>query len=183
LDACDRGSQNWGVDKPDTLLPPALAPTAAPAPRLFSLQGFERLLGAVFCAVVLLNFCSAAARYAGTTLFIGADEVQVYAMIWLIFLGAAVTGRRGLHLRMDLLAQRLSGPAALWRQRFEAALTLLVCGTMSWLSLAFTREMVAMGQRSDAAGIPMWLVHAAPVAGFLGLTLAAAAELAGSWRK
>jgi len=182
LDARGAGSQNHCVDPSDTLLPPAaLTPSAASG--LLSLRGFEKLLGALFCAVVLLNFCSAAARYSGATLFIGADEVQVYTMIWLIFLGAAATGRRGLHLRMDLLTLRLPAPAARWRRRFEAALTLLVCGTMSWLSFTFTREMVAMGQRSDAAGIPMWLVHAAPVAGFLGLSLAAAAEFVGTWRK
>ena len=151
-------------------------------PRAFRLPHLEKVVGVVFCAIVLLNFCSAVARYAGTTLFIGADEVQVYAMIWLIFLGAALAGRRGLHLRMDLLAQRLSPTAAAWRQCIESCIALLVCGTMAWISFAFVRDMVAMGQRSDAAGIPMWMVHAAPAAGFIGLAVAAALELARTWR-
>jgi TRAP-type C4-dicarboxylate transport system permease small subunit len=170
------------VDPADTLAAPVAADTPSRTPAS-SLDRLDWLLGAVFCLVVLLNFASAVARYAGATMFIGADEVQVYTMIWLVFLGAASAGRRGLHLRMDLLAQRLSGPAARWRQAFEAALTLVVCGTMAWLSVDFTRQMFGMAQRSDAAGIPMWMVHAAPAAGFLGLALAAAIELARVGRK
>jgi TRAP-type C4-dicarboxylate transport system permease small subunit len=182
LDGGLHGAQNLRVNQPDTLQPAPLLPPA-PASRWFSLPAFEKLLGLVFCGVVLLNFCSAVARYAGTTMFIGADEVQVYTTIWLIFLGAAVAGRRNMHLRMDLLALRLSPAAARWRNLADAGLTVVVCTAMAWLSLAFTREMLAMGQRSDAAGIPMWLVHAAPVAGFLGLALAAAIEFARTWRK
>ena len=171
--------------KQDTLVPAAPlagATSADSPPRPLALPRFEKVVGVVFCAIVLLNFCGAVARYAGTTVFIGADEVQVYAMVWLIFLGAALAGRRGLHLRMDLLVQRLSGHGAAWRQCIESGIALLVCGTMAWISIGFVRDIAAMGQRSDAAGIPMWLVHAAPAAGFTGLALAAALELARTWR-
>jgi len=173
--------KNRPVNQPDSILSDSMIPPGAA--RIFSLPRLEKLLGVAFCAVVLLNFCSAVARYAGATMFIGADEVQVYTMIWLIFMGAAVAGRRNVHLRMDLLATRLSPRAARWRDLLDAALTVVVCAMMAWLSFSFTRDMVQMGQRSDAAGIPMWLVHAAPVAGFLGLTLSAAIEFAHAWRK
>jgi TRAP-type C4-dicarboxylate transport system permease small subunit len=172
--------------KQDTLIPAAALPAdAGPTerpPQAFPLPRLEKVVGVVFCAIVLLNFCSAVARYAGTTLFIGADEVQVYAMIWLIFLGAAIAGQRGLHLRMDLLVQRLTPAGATWRQCVESCIALLVCGTMAWISFNFVRDIAAMGQRSDAAGIPMWMVHAAPAAGFTGLAVAAALELARTWR-
>ena len=132
----------------------------------------ERLFGLVFCAVVLLNFASAALRYAGGRALIGADEVQVYAMVWLIFLGAGVAGARHMHLRMDIFVQKLAPGPARWRALLEAALSLGVCGLMTWVSFNFASEMMSMGQRSDGAGIPMWLAHAAPAVGFLGLALA-----------
>jgi TRAP-type C4-dicarboxylate transport system permease small subunit len=171
--------------KQDTLMPAAPIGGADPAtrpPPVITLPRIEKGVGVVFCAIVLLNFCSAVGRYAGTTLFIGADEVQVYAMIWLIFLGAAIAGRRGMHLRMDLLVHRLGPTGAAWRQCAESCIALLVCGTMAWISFNFVRDIAAMGQRSDAAGIPMWMVHAAPAAGFAGLAVAAALELARTWR-
>ncbi|HSV50909.1 MAG TPA: TRAP transporter small permease [Burkholderiaceae bacterium] len=137
----------------------------------------ERLFGLVFCAVVLLNFVSAALRYGGAGALVGADEVQVYVMVWLIFLGAAVAGIRHSHLRMDIFVQRLGPKLGLWRELFESILSLAICILMTWVSLNFANEMMAMGQRSDGAGIPMWLVHAAPAAGFLGLAVGSGWDL------
>lgn len=133
----------------------------------------DHVFGLAFCAVVALNFISAGARYLGGHAFIGADEVQVYAMVWLIFLGAAVVGWRHAHLRMDVLVQKL-GPGAAWLQALlESVLTAVVCAVMSWVSLGFVREMANMGQRSDGAGIPMWLAHCAPLVGFVLMGLCA----------
>jgi TRAP-type C4-dicarboxylate transport system permease small subunit len=137
----------------------------------------ERLFGLVFCAVVLLNFASAALRYAGGRALVGADEVQVYLMVWLIFLGAAVAGARHMHLRMDVFVQRLGPQLGWWRGLLEAVLSLAICVLMTWVSINFASEMMTMGQSSDGAGIPMWLVHAAPAAGFLGLALASGWDL------
>src|SRR5687767_15361794 len=100
----------------------------------------ERGFGLIFCAVVLLNFASAALRYAGGRALVGADEVQVYAMIWLIFLGAAVAGVRHMHLRMDVFVQRLGPGPGWWRALFEAVLSLAVCSLMTWVSIHFTIE-------------------------------------------
>lgn len=141
------------------------------------LQALEWLLGVVFCAIVLLNFVGAAARYLGGRAFVGADELQVYTMVWLLFIGAALAAVRKAHLRMDLIAQRLGQRAAWWRDLAEAGLALAVCGLMVWVSGTFAAEMFSMGQRSDGAGIPMWLVHGAAVLGFLALAMTALADL------
>ncbi|HSV44371.1 MAG TPA: TRAP transporter small permease subunit [Ramlibacter sp.] len=142
----------------------------------------EQLLGLLFAVVVVLNFASAALRYSVGRAVLGADEVQVYLMIWLVFPAAALVGLRGAHLRMDLLVQRLGPAAARWHHAAEGLLTLVLCGTMAWVSFGFVRQMMEMGQRSDGAGIPMWMVHAAPCAGFLGLAAAAAWSLLRLWR-
>lgn len=166
---------------PDTMSPPAppLAPPARPPRRaLAPLPALERLLGIVFCAIVLLNFLGAAMRYLGGRAFVGADELQVYTMVWLLFTGAALAAVRKAHLRMDLLAQRLGTGAAWWRDLAESGLALAVCSLMVWVSGAFAAEMFGMEQRSDGAGIPMWLVHGAAVLGFLALALVALADLA-----
>ena len=43
----------------------------------------------------------------------GVDEIEIYILIWIAFLGAAVVTWRGLHLRMDVLVNALSGAAPL----------------------------------------------------------------------
>jgi C4-dicarboxylate transporter DctQ subunit len=141
-------------------------------------RGIDRLLGLVLCAVVLLNFVSAASRYIAGRAILGADEVQVYAVVWLVFVGGAIVSWRQLHLRMDVLSNKLHGRSAGIRNLLESLLAVMVCGTMSWVSLQFVRQMHEMGQRSDGAGVPMWLAHSAVLAGFVLMTAAALHGLA-----
>lgn len=168
---------DMSLDLPSSLVEhDRMDPRTAPA-RPFIAQlsrGVDRLLGLVLCAVVGLNFVSAAARYLGGRAILGADELQVYAMVWLVFLGAAIVSWRNTHLRMDVLSSKAQGAAATLRNVFEGALTLAVCGVMSGVSLLFVLQIHDMGQRSDGAGIPMWIPHAAVFVGFVLMTLAAA---------
>ncbi|HSW05900.1 TRAP transporter small permease [Aquabacterium sp.] len=151
-----------------------------PASRLS--WGLDRLLGLAFCGVVLLNFVSAATRYLGGGAILGADEVQVYAVVWLVFIGAAIAAWRGTHLRMDVFSSRLHGRAARLRDLLEGLLALAACGAMAWVSWRFVRQIHEMAQRSDGAGIPMWIPHAAVFVGFALITLAAAYTLVKSLR-
>lgn len=153
---------------------------AGPRPSLGfhrALDRLDRVLGIIFIGVVLLNFASAASRYVAGRPIIGADEVQVYAMVWLVFLGAAMAAMRRAHLRMDVLTMNLRPVAAWWRTLAEMLLVLLSCGTMVWVSLQFTLQIHGMDQRSDAAEIPMWIPHLSVAVGFAGLALCALLEL------
>lgn len=159
--------------------PPRQAPTLEGMQiarhRLFT--RLERLLGIVFMAVVLLNFASAAGRYLVGRPITGADEVQVFTMIWLIFAGVILAGVRRIHLRMDVLTAHLTGRKAWWRAMGEMCLTVCVCGAMVWISLQFTLDIHGMEQKSDGAEIPMWIPHVSAVIGFAGMTLCALAEV------
>lgn len=156
------------------------APRAAGAPRLA--RAVDRLLGLVLCAVVVLNFVSAAARYVGGRAILGADEVQVYLVVWLVFVGGAIVMWRRAHLRMDVLTAGLQGRAARLRDLLEGLLGVAACGAMSVVSLRFVLQIREMGQHSDGAGIPMWLPHAAVLVGFVLMTASAAYGLVCSVR-
>src|SRR5213075_3448798 len=67
----------------------------------------ERLLGAALIVAVLYNFVNVVGRYVFGTTFLSADEVQIYIMVYIAFLGAAVATWRRAHLRMDVLVHRL----------------------------------------------------------------------------
>jgi len=142
--------------------------------RIDSLIGkADFFFGIIFALVVFLNFISAAMRYSGMPVWIGADEIQVYSMIWLIFLGAAIVAWRHHNLRMDVLVDKL-GPKFTWyRALIESLLMLVVCGSMVWISSGFVMQIMQMGQHSDGAGIPMWIPHTALLLGFGLMTLGA----------
>src|SRR5262245_51514888 len=63
----------------------------------------ERLLGATLLASILLNFGNVVGRYVFATTLISADELQVFALVAITFLGAAIVTWRAQHLRMDVL--------------------------------------------------------------------------------
>ncbi len=141
------------------------------------LDRLEPILGVIFMLVVLLNFASATGRYVAGTPIVGADEVQVFSMIWLIFLGAAMASLRRAHLRMDVLTMNLRPRLAWWRHLFEALLMLAACAVMVWVSFDFTLQIFGMEQRSDGADIPMWIPHSSVVLGFAGMLLSSLLEL------
>ena len=145
-------------------------------------RGMDRLLGLVLCAVVGLNFVSAASRYIAGQAILGADEVQVYAVVWLVFIGGAIVTWRRAHLRMDVLSAALRGTTARVRDLLENLLAVAVCGVMSWVSLQFVLQIHGMGQHSDGAGIPMWIPHSAVFVGFVLMTGAAVYGLVKSLR-
>jgi len=154
---------------------PSLPPSArAPLPdRVFAAlsNGIEKALALAFIAAVVLNFANVVERKVLGESIAGADEVQIYVMVCMAFLGAAVVTWRRMHLRMDVLAQmlpaRLRGLLALT----ELALLALLAAFVSFHSFRYAAEMFALDRRSDNAGIPMWLPHGAVALGFALIAL------------
>lgn len=143
--------------------------------RLFeSVLGFiETLLAVLLVLAVLLNFANVVGRHGFNRAILGADEVQIYMMIWMTFLGAAVVTWRHQHLRMDMLLNAL--PAALQTvvRVVEAVVLVALSGLVVWQSGSYAQKMFMLGERSTAAEVPMWIPHTAVVAGFILVLLIA----------
>ena len=89
-------------------MPAAETTLSAAAARLASTAGTiaRTLLGLVLLAMVVLNVINAAGRYALGAVFIGSDELLVFAMIFMVMIGMLiVTAERG-HIALDFLAHR-----------------------------------------------------------------------------
>lgn len=127
----------------------------------------ERLLGAVLLAAVVLNFGNVVARYIFNTALISADEVQVFGLIAITFLGAAIVSFRSEHLRMDVLRPMMPSAVQFSIRLLEAAITLVVIGFVGWQSWRYVTRVWTLGQTSDMAHIPMWIPHGLLLAGFV----------------
>jgi TRAP-type C4-dicarboxylate transport system permease small subunit len=130
----------------------------------------EVLLALAFIFAVLLNFANVVGRYLLGVSLLGADEVQIFIMVAMTFLGAAVVTRRNLHLRMDVLIRFLPARARVALRVAEQVLLAILAGFVLTQSYFYARQMLRIGRTSDMAGIPMWIPHATVALGF-GLIL------------
>ena len=131
-------------------------------------------LGLLLIAMVLLNAAAAGARYLFGDGLVGSDELMIFAMVWVVFIGAALLEREGRHLNFDLLLKRLPDDRRHLLCAVIGLLSAVVLIVVAWQSLAVVERLGALGQISMAGGMPMTVPHAALLT---GLGLAALASL------
>ena len=127
--------------------------------RLFGM--LRTALGLLLLAMVLLNVANAAGRYLFGKAIPGSDELLVFAMVWLVFLGACLVSLEGRHLGLDLLPRALGARGRRWLQVAIALVTALLTGFVALQSWAVLEKLLAVGQKSMATEIPMAIPHAA----------------------
>jgi TRAP-type C4-dicarboxylate transport system permease small subunit len=137
----------------------------------------ELALALAFIFAVLLNFANVVGRYLLGISLIGADEVQIFIMVGMTFLGAAVVTRRNLHLRMDVLVRFFPRPIQMALRIIEQLLLIALAGFVMSQSYFYARQMLRIGRTSDMAGVPMWIPHALVALGFLLILIYAVCRL------
>ena len=153
-------------------------------------QAFDRIarvievtLALAFIFAVLLNFANVVGRYLLGLSLLGADEVQIFIMVAMTFLGAAVVTRRNLHLRMDVLVRFLPASARVALRVAEQVLLAALAGFVLTQSYFYALQMWRIGRTSDMAGIPMWIPHATVAIGFVLILVVALWSLARMTRR
>jgi TRAP-type transport system small permease protein len=133
-------------------------------------RAIEYVLAIAFIGAVLLNFSNVAGRYLFGVSLLGSDEVQVFVMVGMTFLGAAVVTRRNQHLRMDVLVSLMPGPVQVFLRIVEQLLLATLAVFILTQSFFYASQMLMIGRASDMAGVPMWIPHGTVAVGF-GLIL------------
>ncbi len=121
----------------------------------------ERILAVALVAAISLNFINVIGRYVAGFTLTGVDEVEIYILISIAFLGAAVVFWRNEHLRMDVL---LNACPAVVRKAVlivEMAVMLAVALIVAVQSFLYVERIHALGAVSDIAHIPTWIPHSA----------------------
>ena len=131
----------------------------------------ERVLALALIFGISLNFINVIGRYLAGYTITGGDEIEIYILIWIAFIGAAVVTWRNEHLRMDVLL----GACPVWLQKAEAVVETLVMfvvtGFVAWQSFLYVERIHALGALSDIARIPTWIPHSAITIGFGSMAL------------
>lgn len=129
-------------------------------------RGLELLLALAFIAAVALNFANVVGRYLLGWTILGSDEVQIFIMVAMTFLGAVVVTWREQHLRMDVIARLCPKPVQTALRWAELVLMVVLCGFVFYESTTYAFFMFKLGRRSDTADVPMWIPHGAVALGF-----------------
>lgn len=129
-------------------------------------RAIELALAILFIFAVLLNFTNVIGRYVFSQSILWADEIQIFIMIAITFLGAVVVTWRRQHLRMDVLVQMMPPAARKLLHAVELVLMLGLCLFVMVQSQDYAMRMHGIGKTSDTAGIAMWIPHGSVALGF-----------------
>ncbi len=127
----------------------------------------------VACAALLIVVLSVSwgvlTRYITAQPAAWSGEVAAMGFAWVVFLGAAAGFKRGLHVSIDVLTQRLPAPV-------ERALALVVqvgilvfAAYVFWLGTGFTIRNLS--NPSPVLRIPQSIIYLAVTLGFLSIAL------------
>ncbi len=97
-----------------------------------------------------------------------AQELCIFMIVWMAKFGAAYGVRTGIHVGVDLLVERLTGPA----KRGMIVVGLLggavFTAFVGWLGAHLVLHIYRTGQTSASLELPMWIVYlAVPLGSFL----------------
>lgn len=135
--------------------------------------GIGVLLALLLIAAVALNCVNIFARYFFNTSFLSGDELQIFAMIVITFLGAILISAERQHLRMDVFLQMASPRTKRVIAVLEALVMIAISSATVWASFKFVHRIYGMDQRSGMADLPMWIPHGTITVCFIALAVIA----------
>lgn len=139
-----------------------------------AMNGLHTLLGLALLLVVGINFVNAVSRYLLGVSPLGADELMVYIVIWVVMVAAVLSLIMRSHINVNLLPLHTSGRTRHLLHVIHDAAAVLACGYATYASWLFIGRISRLGVTSMGLGVPMTVPHAALLAGFAGLTVAGA---------
>jgi len=116
----------------------------------------------------ILLFVNVALRYIFLAPISWAEELSIYLVIWVVFVGASAMVRMQAHLAIDLLPKVLPETPRRLLKIFILLISLLFFAVFIYYSGLHTLRVQASGQLTPNMQAPMWLTYLAmPVGGSL----------------
>jgi TRAP-type C4-dicarboxylate transport system permease small subunit len=135
------------------------------------------VIGLLLIGSVLLNFANVFGRYVLHAPIVGAEEIMVFFMVGIVFLGFPRVMWEGRHIRMDILTNYLP---PVWRRALEffiALVSIVAGGILIYLAAPVILHLAAFDERSEAANVPLWIPQAMIPVGFFLMILVIVARL------
>jgi len=124
-------------------------------------------IGAALAFTSALLFVNVVLRYVFLSPISWAEELALYLMVWIVFVGGSVAVRTRGHIAIDLLPLVLS---AAGRRRLAIGVALAALAFFAvffWYSGEHVLRVRSSGQTTPVMGAPMWLTYLAMPVGSL----------------
>ncbi len=128
-------------------------------------------IGAALAVTSVLLFANVVLRYVFFAPLNWAEELTLYLMVWMVFIGGSIAVRTRGHMAIDLLPLLLS-PANRKRLALLVGMTAFVFfATFFWYSLLHTLRVRSVEQLTPVMQAPMWLTYLAMPVGSMLMAL------------
>jgi len=128
-------------------------PASGPAsPRI------EEVIGAAAMALIcLISFANVVVRYATNISFAFTEEISVFLLVVLTFVGAALAFARQDHIRISMVVRRLGPLGRRLCDGLALAAGTLMFVALAWFGATLTWDEYVYGETSPALGWPTWI--------------------------
>ncbi len=124
------------------------------------------IIGSLILVGIAVNFANVLGRYLFLAPIIWAEEIMIYIMVWMVFVGTVLVTWDGHHLKMDFFSIMLPSPAKEIMNFIAAVAFILACLFVLPQTHTVTNLMNDLDQKSVVAEIPMVIPHFALLLGF-----------------
>ena len=133
----------------------------------YGIVGMPRaIIGSLILIGIAINFGNVLGRYLFLAPIIWAEEIMIYIMVWMVFIGSVLVTWDGHHLKMDFFSIMLPSPAKEIMNFLGAVAFVAACLFVLPQAHTVTNLMNDLDQRSVVAEIPMVIPHFALLFGF-----------------
>lgn len=136
-------------------------------------------IGLAIAFASLLLFANVVLRYVFLAPISWAEELSIYLIIWIVFVGGSVLIRTGGHIAVDLLPLALTPPLRRQLQILVLGLALVFFAAFFYYGGIHTLRVRSAGQLTPIMLAPMWLTYLAMPFGSLLMFLRTSQNL---WR-
>ena len=155
------------------------------------LAGADRLLGwaewtfigSALAFTSVLLFANVVLRYVFLVPLNWAEELTLYLMVWIVFIGGSIAVRTRGHMAIDLLPLLLSPPNRKRLALLVGFAALAFFATFFWYSLQHTLRVRSIDQLTPVMQGPMWLTYLAMPVGSALMALRTLQSLARTLRE
>lgn len=127
----------------------------------------ERLIAVLICAMVVFETVNAVFHAAGAAQTGLPEELAIYCYIWIAFLSAAFCAKKGCDVAVNMLSDRYSANVRHLVKIVCAVINLAMSVCLLVGAFQFVTATAATGNVGKLSGIPMVIVYAASVIGYL----------------
>ncbi len=116
----------------------------------------EALAALIMLALCVITFANVLTRYFTSISFAFTEEISVFLVVVMTFVGAATAFTRGHHLSITFLVKKLPARGQLWQSRFALLCALAMFGVLGWYGALMWWDDLQTGLTSPGLGVPQW---------------------------